>query len=158
MLHRGRPIDLTAIRHTAMMTIEGEKDDITGLGQCEAALELCTSLSHSKKLHYTQQGAGHYGIFNGSRYRAEIVPRIVSFMHDHDVRGSGLHWLVHRLAGEKGVVAASPPALAEAPISQATPGDAPSLSVLPAKPALRMRKGRSPARLSKPSRSRRRRY
>ena len=56
MFHRGQLIDLTAIRHTALMTIEGEKDDITGLGQCEAALHLCTNLPRSKKLHYTQEG------------------------------------------------------------------------------------------------------
>ena len=54
MFHRGRLIDLTAISQTALMTIEGEKDDITGLGQCEAALHLCTGLASSKKLHYTQ--------------------------------------------------------------------------------------------------------
>src|SRR5208282_5845622 len=82
MFHRGQLIDLTAIRRTALMTIEGEKDDITGLGQCEAAIHLCTNLSRSMKTHYTQAGVGHYGIFNGSRYRSEIVPRIVAFMSD----------------------------------------------------------------------------
>ena len=156
MFHRGRLIDLTAINQTALMTIEGEKDDITGLGQCEAALHLCTSLASSKKLHYTQTGVGHYGIFNGSRYRNEIVPRIVGFMQDHDVRGNGLHWLMHRLAGEKEVVPASPPALEHEPAG-ATAGavavageDLVRLSVLPAKPALRVRKSRALARLPKP--------
>jgi len=152
MFHRGQLIDLTAIRHTALMTIEGEKDDITGAGQCEAAIHLCTSLSSSKKMHYTQTGVGHYGIFNGSRYRNEIVPRIVDFMAAHDVRGSSLHWLVHRLAGEKSVVPASPPPLRQAPASskrEAISEEGPArLSSLPAKPMLKMRKGRSPARLS----------
>ncbi len=158
MVHRGRPIDLTAIQHTALMTIEGEKDDITGLGQCEAALNLCTSLPSSKKQHYTQEGVGHYGIFNGSRYRAQILPRVLGFMHDHDVRGSGLHWLTHRLAGEKAVVAASPPAIKEAPVSPGPAGDDTlGLSVLPAKPALKMRKSRSAARLPKPPHRKRRR-
>jgi poly(3-hydroxybutyrate) depolymerase len=161
MFHRGQLIDLTAIQRTAIMTIEGEKDDITGLGQCEAALKLCTNLPQSKKLHYTQEGVGHYGIFNGSRYRKEIVPRIAGFMHDHDVRGNGLHWLMHRLAGEKAVVPESPPALKELPVSAnaagAAAGTALALSVLPAKPALKMRKaGRPQARLPKPSRSRKR--
>ncbi len=158
MLHRGQPIDLTAIRHTAIMTVEGGKDDITGPGQCEAALNLCASLPSSKKLHYTLDGAGHYGIFNGSRYRAEIVHRVLGFMHDHDVRGGGVHWLMHRLAGEKGVVTASPPALKEVPISAPPAGmETLSLPVLPAKPAIRMRRGRSAARLARPAYRKRRR-
>ena len=151
MFHRGQLIDLTAVRRTPIMTIEGEKDDITGLGQCEAALHLCTNLPRSKKLHYVQPGAGHYGIFNGSRYRNEILPRIVDFMASHDVRGGGLHWLMHRLAGEKGV-AVSPAALPHAPASAKTveiaEEEAPRLSSLPAKPMLKMRKGRSLSKLS----------
>ncbi len=159
MFHRGRLIDLTAIEQTAMMTIEGEKDDITGAGQCEAALHLCTSLPGSKKLHYTQEGAGHYGIFNGSRYRNEIVPRIVGFMQDHDVRGNGLHWLMHKLAGEKSVAPVAPAPLEHAAVSvpdtEVAGGDTVPLSVLPAKPVLRVRKGRSLARLPKPHSKRR---
>jgi poly(3-hydroxybutyrate) depolymerase len=163
MFHRGRLIDLTAIKQTALMTIEGEKDDITGLGQCEAALHLCTNLPDSKKLHYTQEGVGHYGIFNGSRYRKEVVPKILDFMHGHDVRGSGLHWFMHRLAGEKPVVEEAPPALADVPVSAEAAASAGGeeelgLSMLPAKPALRMRKGRSQPRLPKPSRGRRRKF
>ncbi|MGO9485631.1 MAG: polyhydroxyalkanoate depolymerase [Rhodomicrobium sp.] len=160
MFHRGQLIDLTAIRRTAIMTIEGEKDDITGLGQCEAALHLCTNLPRSKKVHYTQVGVGHYGIFNGSRYRNEIVPRIAGFMSDHDVRGSGLHWLMHRLAGEKPVVTDTPLALEQAAVSANAKGVAAEgalgLAVLPAKPSLKIRKGRSPARLPKPPHGKRR--
>ena len=152
MFHRGQLIDLTAINRTALMTIEGEKDDITGLGQCEAALHLCTNLPRSKKRHYTQLGVGHYGIFNGSRYRHEIVPRIVAFMADHDVRGGNLKWLVHRLSGEKAVVTPAPPALPKALASERREEFAPEepvrLSALPAKPMLKMRKGRSLSRLS----------
>ena len=148
MKHRGEPIDLTAIHRTALMTVEGEKDDITGLGQCSAAIGLCKNLSPSKKLHYEQPGVGHYGIFNGSRYRHEIVPRVVAFMHDHDVRGTSLHYFMHRLAGEHGIEA-SPPAIAHvadlAPIELEMPL---RLSTLPAKPVVKMRKGRSLARLS----------
>ena len=72
MYHRGELIDLKAIRHVALMTVEGEKDDITGAGQTEAAIHLCANLPRSKKLHYTQPGVGHYGIFNGSRYKQEL--------------------------------------------------------------------------------------
>src|SRR5208282_3097997 len=91
-------------------------------GQCEAALHLCTNLPRSKKVHYTQMDVGHYGIFNGSRYRNEVVPRIAGFMSDHDVRGSGLHWLMHRLAGEKRAVTDTPHALERAPVSSNAEG------------------------------------
>jgi poly(3-hydroxybutyrate) depolymerase len=82
MTHRGRPVDLTSIERISLMTVEGEKDDISGLGQTEAAHRLCTSLSADKKVHYMQKGVGHYGVFNGSRFRSEIVPRISDFMHN----------------------------------------------------------------------------
>lgn len=80
MLHRGKPVDLTAIRSCALMAIEGEKDDITGIGQTRAALDLTPNLSAEKKAYHLQVGAGHYGVFNGSRFRAQIVPKIVAFM------------------------------------------------------------------------------
>jgi poly(3-hydroxybutyrate) depolymerase len=80
MTHRGKPVDLSKIEHTWLMTVEGEKDDISGLGQTEAAQELCSSLAPEKKVHYVQMGVGHYGVFNGSRFRAEIMPRISDFM------------------------------------------------------------------------------
>jgi poly(3-hydroxybutyrate) depolymerase len=153
MFHRGQLIDLTAIQRVALMTIEGEKDDITGLGQCEAALQLCTNLPRSRKRHYTQPGVGHYGIFNGSRFRHEIVPRVVAFMADNDIRGGHLKGIVSRLANERGIIAAPPPLAA--PASPEKAAHAPDeaipirLSALPAKPSLRMRRARSPlARLS----------
>ncbi len=80
MTHRGNPVDLKAIERVALMTVEGEKDDISGLGQTKAAHELCASLSADKKVHYEQKGVGHYGVFNGSRFRAEIMPRVSDFM------------------------------------------------------------------------------
>ncbi|MHB2206429.1 polyhydroxyalkanoate depolymerase [Methylobacterium sp. CM6257] len=80
MRHRDRPVDLSAIRRCALMAIEGEKDDITGLGQTRAALDLTPNLPADRKAYHLQIGAGHYGIFNGSRFRAEIVPKIVAFM------------------------------------------------------------------------------
>jgi poly(3-hydroxybutyrate) depolymerase len=147
MFHRGQLIDMTAIRHVALMTIEGEKDDITGAGQTEAALHLCTNLPRSKKLHYTQPGVGHYGIFNGSRYKQEVLPRVVAFMAEHDVRGGALRWLWHRLAGERDVAAPPEPLPPETKTETIDLGEPMRLSALPAKPSMRLRKGRR-ARLS----------
>jgi poly(3-hydroxybutyrate) depolymerase len=76
MLHRGRLVDPSAIRKTALITIEGEKDDICGLGQTEAAQDLCSNVPIDERYHYVQPGVGHYGVFNGTRWRTEIQPRI----------------------------------------------------------------------------------
>ena len=78
-VYAGETIDLGDIRRTALMTVEGEKDDISGVGQTNAAQRLCANLPDELKLHYLQPGVGHYGVFNGSRYRKEIVPRMVEF-------------------------------------------------------------------------------
>ncbi len=74
--YQGETIDLGAIRDTALMTVEGERDDICGLGQTEAAQDLCTNVPIEKRWHYVQPGVGHYGVFNGTRWRTEIQPRI----------------------------------------------------------------------------------
>jgi poly(3-hydroxybutyrate) depolymerase len=79
MSHRDQLVDLSAIRHVGLMTVEGEKDDISGLGQTYAAQELCSSIPDEMKEHYEQEGVGHYGVFNGSRFRKEIAPRITAF-------------------------------------------------------------------------------
>jgi poly(3-hydroxybutyrate) depolymerase len=78
--HRDHRVDPSQITTTALMTVEGERDDISGVGQTEAAHGLCSSLPPEKKLHYLQMGVGHYGVFNGSRFRREVVPRIVQFI------------------------------------------------------------------------------
>ena len=80
MTHRGKPVDPSKIRRVALMTVEGEKDDISGLGQTEATHALCTAIPNHRRVHYVQKGVGHYGVFNGSRFRSEIVPRISDFM------------------------------------------------------------------------------
>jgi len=80
MTHRDKPVDLTAIRRCALMTVEGEKDDISGVGQTEAAHRLCTNIPDSRRVHWVQPKVGHYGVFNGSRFRAEIAPRIADFI------------------------------------------------------------------------------
>jgi poly(3-hydroxybutyrate) depolymerase len=87
MTYRGQFIDPGVIRRVALMTVEGEKDDITGIGQCAASHNLCRNLSRARKKHHLQPKVGHYGIFNGSRYRADIVPEITAFVHRNDVRG-----------------------------------------------------------------------
>jgi poly(3-hydroxybutyrate) depolymerase len=84
LTHRGRAIDLGALRRPALMTIEGEKDDITGTGQCRAAHELCLAIPAANRLHFECPRVGHYGIFNGSRFRREIAPRMAKFMRAHD--------------------------------------------------------------------------
>ena len=84
MRHRGRPVDLAAISRPALMTVEGERDDITGTGQCRAAHNLCTSIAAEKRAHFECPRVGHYGIFNGQRFRAQIAPRMAKFMRDHD--------------------------------------------------------------------------
>jgi poly(3-hydroxybutyrate) depolymerase len=80
MTHRGQPVDLMAIRRCAIMAVEGENDDISGLGQTRAALDLTPNLAPDRKLYHLQTGVGHYGVFNGSRFRAEIAPRIADFI------------------------------------------------------------------------------
>jgi poly(3-hydroxybutyrate) depolymerase len=80
MMHRGTRIDPSAIRNVALFTVEGENDDISGLGQTKAAHDLCPNIPAEKHAHYMQPAVGHYGVFNGSRFRSEIVPRIVDFM------------------------------------------------------------------------------
>lgn len=80
MTHRGKRVDPSAIRNCALLTVEGEKDDISGVGQTQAAHDLCANIPADRKVHYLQLGVGHYGVFNGSRFRAEIAPRISDFV------------------------------------------------------------------------------
>jgi poly(3-hydroxybutyrate) depolymerase len=77
--HRGQLVKLDAIRRVALMTVEGENDDISGIGQTLAAHDLCSNLSPDLKLHYEQKDVGHYGVFNGSRFRRHVAPRIRAF-------------------------------------------------------------------------------
>jgi poly(3-hydroxybutyrate) depolymerase len=86
MTHRGNPVDPSKIRRVALLTVEGEHDDISGVGQTKAAHDLLSNLSDDMKTHWLQQGVGHYGVFNGSRFRAEIAPRIADFILSHNLR------------------------------------------------------------------------
>ena len=86
MRHRGIPIDPSRIKRVALMTVEGEHDDISGVGQTEAAHRLCVNIPPDRKAHYLATGVGHYGVFNGSRFRAEIAPRIADFILTNELR------------------------------------------------------------------------
>jgi poly(3-hydroxybutyrate) depolymerase len=90
MMHRDQPVDLTAIKRCALMTVEGENDDISGVGQTRAAHKLCVNIPESRRVHWLQPKVGHYGVFNGSRFRAEVAPRIADFMANsaHDAKKS----------------------------------------------------------------------
>jgi poly(3-hydroxybutyrate) depolymerase len=81
--HRGEVVDLGQIGDTALLAIEGERDDISGIGQTKAALTLATGLAATKKRYLLAEGAGHYGIFNGSRWRDKIAPAVEDWIAVH---------------------------------------------------------------------------
>jgi len=80
MKHRGRLVDPGAIRDTALLAIEGERDDISGLGQTKAALTIATKLPKAKKQYFMAKDVGHYGIFNGRKWREQIAPVVEKFI------------------------------------------------------------------------------
>src|SRR4029078_13511894 len=79
MTHRGRPVDPTTIRNAAPLTVEGAHHEISGVGQTEAAHRLCVNIPPERRQHYLQLGVGHYGVFNGSSFRAEAATRNAGF-------------------------------------------------------------------------------
>lgn len=83
MMYRGECVDPDAITDVALLAIEGERDDISGIGQTKAALTLAGQLDESKKRYLLAEGAGHYGIFNGSRWRTKIAPVVEAFIREH---------------------------------------------------------------------------
>lgn len=78
--HRGRPVRLDAVADIGLMTVEGEKDDISGVGQTQAAHGLCPNIPETRRELYVQPEVGHYGVFNGRRFRDEIYPRVRDFI------------------------------------------------------------------------------
>lgn len=82
-VHRGRRVDPAAITDVALLAIEGERDDISGLGQTKAALTLATALPEEKKRYLMAEGVGHYGIFNGSKWRTRIAPVVEDWIAAH---------------------------------------------------------------------------
>ena len=80
MEHRGRLVDPAAIRDTALLAIEGERDDISGIGQTKSALDIATRLPKAKKQYFLAEDVGHYGIFNGRKWREKIAPVVEKFI------------------------------------------------------------------------------
>ena len=80
MEHRGRRVDPAAIRDTALLAIEGERDDISGIGQTKAALDIAAKLPRAKKQYFLAEDVGHYGIFNGRKWRDKIAPVVEKFI------------------------------------------------------------------------------
>jgi poly(3-hydroxybutyrate) depolymerase len=84
MEHRGRLVRPDAIRDTALLAIEGERDDISGIGQTKAALDITTKLPTAKKQYFLAEDVGHYGIFNGRKWREKIAPVVEKFIEAND--------------------------------------------------------------------------
>lgn len=84
MMHRGRRVDPAAIADIAILAIEGERDDISGVGQTRAALDISTGLPKALKRYHLAHGVGHYGIFNGSKWRDRIAPVVEQWIAAHD--------------------------------------------------------------------------
>jgi poly(3-hydroxybutyrate) depolymerase len=80
---RGNAVEPRAIRRTALLTVEGELDDICAVGQTMAALDLCVGLRPSMRRHHLQTGVGHYGVFNGRRWITEVFPRVRGMIQAH---------------------------------------------------------------------------
>ncbi|WP_207182362.1 polyhydroxyalkanoate depolymerase [Methylobacterium indicum] len=80
LTYRGAPIDMRAIRRTALMTVEGERDDICSVGQTVAAHDLCSGLKPFRKRHHLQAGVGHYGVFSGRKWENQTYPLVRSFI------------------------------------------------------------------------------
>ena len=81
---QGRRVEPAAIRRTALLTVEGERDDICAVGQTVAAHDLCPNIGPAKRGHHLQAGVGHYGVFNGRRWESQIYPILQNFIRAND--------------------------------------------------------------------------
>lgn len=81
LMYRGRKVNPAAIRRTALMTVEGERDDICAIGQTVAAHDLCSGIRPYMKTHHVQTGVGHYGVFSGRKWNQQIYPRVREMIH-----------------------------------------------------------------------------
>jgi len=88
LMYKGRKVDLKAITDVAVMTVEGKNDDISGVGQTKATHKLCKNLPKSKQNYLLHPTVGHYGVFNGSKWRNEIAPEIEKFIRLHPKTGA----------------------------------------------------------------------
>ena len=82
LVWRGAAVDPAAIRETALMTVEGEYDDVSGPGQTRVAHMLCRNIPRGRRMHYLQPGVGHFGTFHGALWRREVMPRIAGFIRE----------------------------------------------------------------------------
>jgi len=145
---KGEPVRPQDIEHTALLTIEGELDDISGAGQTRAAHGLCSGIPAGRAFHYDAEGAGHYGIFSGRRWRDAVYPEVRSFIKRFDEQARQLaapvtpieHKATAALAAE---VTPAPKALAARQTRSLTPAK-------PAKPATAATSAK-PARLATPA-------
>jgi poly(3-hydroxybutyrate) depolymerase len=87
LMYKGRKVNLAAITDVALMTIEGQRDDISGVGQTKAAHDICKNIPQSKQQYYLHPTVGHYGVFNGSKWRTEIKPEIAKFIRKNPNTG-----------------------------------------------------------------------
>lgn len=81
---RGEPLDMRSVRKTALMTVEGERDDICAVGQTMAAHDLCIGLAPHMKSHHLQTGVGHYGVFSGRKWENQAYPQVRNFIQSHN--------------------------------------------------------------------------
>jgi poly(3-hydroxybutyrate) depolymerase len=88
-LHRGALVDTKAITDVALLAVEGEHDDISGIGQTKAALAITPNLPDAMKQYYLARDVGHYGIFNGSKWRNRIAPVVEAWIAQHDASPRG---------------------------------------------------------------------
>ncbi|MAJ63061.1 MAG: poly(3-hydroxybutyrate) depolymerase [Micavibrio sp. TMED2] len=88
LTHHGQPVNPAAIKKTALFTVEGELDDISAVGQTKAAHKLCRNIPENMRREHVQSAVGHYGIFNGRRWREQIMPRVRDFIRDNDIKRS----------------------------------------------------------------------
>ena len=84
MKWKGQKVDPTAVRKTALFTVEGERDDICSVGQTVAAHDLCSKIRPYQKSHHLQPGVGHYGVFNGKKWEGQIYPRVKNMILAND--------------------------------------------------------------------------
>ena len=124
---------VAAVKSVALLTVEGEHDDISGVGQTRAAHDILTNIPADRRAHYLQPKVGHYGVFNGSRFRAEIAPRIADFIASH----------ARPLANGAGYRNGSSNGHGAMPNGSATP-DKPIAVAAAAKPAAKARTTRKP--------------
>ena len=96
---RWNPVKTEQITKTAILCVEGELDDISGVGQTKAALDMTSNLPDSMKHYHLQKNVGHYGVFNGGRWRREIAPVVKGFIREHDHERGGKARKVHAIAG-----------------------------------------------------------